>query len=48
MIPKRIEALRLFARSQLYFEITGKPTPDGVDLLTKPELDRLTNQLVKP
>jgi Zn-dependent protease with chaperone function len=48
MIPKRIEALRLFARSELYYELTGKPQPDGVDLLTKPELDRLTNQLVKP
>ncbi len=48
MIPKRIEALRLFARAELYYELTGKPHPDGVDLLTKPELDRLTNQLVKP
>jgi Zn-dependent protease with chaperone function len=48
MIPKRIEALRLFARSELYFELTGKPHPEGMDLLTKAELDRLTNQLVKP
>lgn len=48
MIPKRIEAIRLFARSELYYDLTGQPVPDGVDLLKQAELDRLTNRLVKP
>jgi hypothetical protein len=48
MIPKRIEAIRLFARSELYYDLTGQPAPTGVELLTQVELDRLTNQIVKP
>lgn len=48
MIPKRIEAVRLFARSELYYDLTGQSAPAGVDLLKQAELDRLTNQLVKP
>jgi len=47
-IPKRIEAIRLFARSELYYDLTGQPAPTGVELLTQVELDRLTNQIVKP
>jgi Zn-dependent protease with chaperone function len=47
-IPKRIEALRLFARSELYYDLTGQPAPTGVDLLGQSELDRRTNEIVKP
>ncbi|HEX6508339.1 MAG TPA: M48 family metallopeptidase, partial [Chloroflexota bacterium] len=43
LLPKRIEALRLFARSELYYDLAGQPAPAGVDLLTRAELDRLTN-----
>lgn len=48
MIPKRIEGLRLFARSELYYDLTGRPRPAGVKLLAREELDRLTDHLVKP
>lgn len=48
LIPKRIEALRLFARSEIYFDLSGEEPPPGKDLLTQVELDRLTNQIVKP
>jgi len=47
-IPKRIEALRLFARSELYYSLSGKPWPVGVDLLGREELDRQTNDIVQP
>lgn len=48
MIPKRIEALRLFARSELYYSLTGKTPPEGMTLLSREELDRRTNLIVKP
>ena len=48
LIPKRIEALRLFANSELYYDLTGKPRPAGVVLLSRQELDRRTNQVVAP
>jgi Zn-dependent protease with chaperone function len=48
IIPKRIEALRLFARSELYFELSGNTPPPGQKLLSRAELDRETNQIVKP
>ena len=48
IIPKRIEALRLFARSELYYELSGKTPPPGEELLSRAELDRQTNQIVKP
>ena len=47
-IPKRIEALRLFANSELYYDLSGKPRPAGQTLLTRQELDRRTNQVVAP
>lgn len=46
-IPRRIEALRLFARSELYYDLSGKPRPDQ-PLLSRAELDRRVNQIVKP
>jgi Zn-dependent protease with chaperone function len=48
IIPKRIEALRLFARSELYHDLSGKPRPLGEELLSREELNRQTNQIVKP
>jgi hypothetical protein len=48
MIAKRIEAIRLFARSELYHELTGKTPPSGVSLLSREELDRRTNMIVRP
>lgn len=48
IIPKRIEALRLFARSQLYYDLTGKTPPPGEEPLDRAELDRQTNQIVRP
>jgi len=47
-IPKRIEALRLFANSELYYELSGQPHPEGKVLLTRAELDRRVNQIVQP
>jgi len=48
MIPKRIEGLRLFARSELYFELRREAAPAGVELLSRAELDQLTGELVRP
>ena len=48
LIPKRIEALRLFAQSELYYDLSGKPRPAGVQLLGQEELDRRTNLIVRP
>jgi Peptidase family M48 len=48
MIPRRIEALRLFADSELYYELSGKTPPPGKKLLDRAELDRRTNQIVAP
>ena len=48
LIPKRIEALRLFARSEIYYDLKGEEPPPGTDLLNQIDLDRLTNQIVKP
>lgn len=48
MIARRIEALRLFANSELYYSLTGKPRPAGRVLLSREELDRRVNEIVKP
>lgn len=48
LIPKRIEALRLFANSELYYSLMDKPAPEGVKLLNREELDRRTNQIIAP
>lgn len=48
LIPKRIEALRLFAQSELYYDTAHKPRPAGSALLSREELDRRVNQIVKP
>jgi Zn-dependent protease with chaperone function len=48
LIPKRIEALRLFAESEPYYAISGKPRPEGKTLLSREELDRRVSQIVQP
>jgi Zn-dependent protease with chaperone function len=48
MIPKRIEALRLFADSQLYYSLSGKTPSSTKSLLTQEELNQRVNQIVKP
>jgi Zn-dependent protease with chaperone function len=48
LIPKRIVALRLFANSELYYELTGRPRPAGQRLLTHDELRRQVALAVKP
>lgn len=48
MIPKRIAALRLFADSELYYSVSGKPRPKGKILLSQEELNRQVNRIVQP
>lgn len=48
MIPKRIEALRLFASSELYYSLSKKPRPAGRTLLTRAQLDHSVDQIVRP
>ncbi len=45
-IPKRIEALRLFANSEPYYSLSGKPKPVGRALLTQEELNRQVNKII--
>jgi len=47
ILPKRIEALDVFAQSEKYYRCTGKTIPKGVTLLTDDELFRRTEQIVK-
>lgn len=47
LIPRRIEALRLFAQSELYYSLTGKPIPSGVKLLSQDELNRRVENIIK-
>ncbi len=46
LILKRIKALELFARSELYYDLTGLPRPDG-PLLDRATLERETTEIVK-
>jgi Zn-dependent protease with chaperone function len=46
--PKRIAALRLFARSELYYTLSGKEPPAHERLLNQEELDRQVSQVIKP
>lgn len=48
MIPKRIIALRLFARSEIYYSLSGRTPPSGAVLLSRAELDAQVSQVVKP
>jgi Zn-dependent protease with chaperone function len=48
LIPKRIEALRLFTRSELYYQLTERSCPETGRMISKGELDRRVSQIVKP
>jgi Zn-dependent protease with chaperone function len=48
MIPQRIEALRLFARSDMYFRLTRQTPPPGCRPLSDRELAKRTAAMVKP
>jgi Zn-dependent protease with chaperone function len=48
LIPRRIKALRLFANSELYYTLSGKPRPSGKALLTQEELNRQVSEIIKP
>lgn len=42
----RIRALRLFGNSELYYDVTNQPRPEGVKLLDRVELDNQTEALI--
>jgi Zn-dependent protease with chaperone function len=46
-LASRIECLRLFAQSELYYDLSGLPKPPGVQLLDKPTLDRRVENILK-
>ncbi len=48
ILPKRIEALRLFARSELYYDLAGLPPPASTELLSLDTLNRLVDRMVEP
>jgi Zn-dependent protease with chaperone function len=48
LIARRIEALRLFADSELYYDLSGKPRPTDRRLLPRQELDDRINELIQP
>ncbi len=47
IIPKRIEALDLFAHSEKYYRITNRQIEPGMKLLDDEELEHRTNSIVK-
>lgn len=47
LIPRRIEALRLFAKSELYYSLTGKTIPSGTKLLSQDELNKRVENIIK-
>lgn len=48
MIPRRMEALRLFASSELYYRLTGLQPEAGQALLSADDLNRRVDQIVRP
>jgi Zn-dependent protease with chaperone function len=46
MIPRRLHMLKLFAQSELYYELSGKTPPPGLRLLPKAELDDMINHIL--
>lgn len=48
LLPKRILALRLFANSEIYYSLSGKPKPEGTRLLSREELNRRVSEIIKP
>ena len=47
LIPKRMKALELFSRSELYYKITNKPYSSEDNLLTDDTLNDMVNEIIK-
>ena len=47
LIPKRLEALELFAASEMYYRVAGIPRPHDVTLLTDEQLNEKVNHVMK-
>ena len=47
VITKRVRALELFARSELYYDLSGLPRPRDTPLLDRETLERETREIVK-
>ena len=47
LIPKRLEALELFAQSEMYFRIAGISKPNDVILLTDDQLNERVSNIMK-
>lgn len=47
LIPKRIEALELFARSEKYYRAIGELPPAGMELIGDEELEAITHEIIK-
>ncbi len=46
-LARRLECLRLFAQSELYYDLSGQAKPEGVQLLDKPTLDRRVENILR-
>ena len=46
IIFKRLQALKLFANSQIYFQVTNKKPPQGQHLYSTPELNKKIDSLI--
>lgn len=47
ILAKRMEALKLFSQSEKYYRLRGVPVPEGMQLLSDSELDRLTEKIIQ-
>ena len=47
LIPKRLEALELFSRSEMYYRITNRPYSEKDNLLKDDVLNNLVNNVIK-
>lgn len=47
LIPKRIEALELFSRSEKYYRAIGEQPPVGMTLIGDEELEQRTHEIIK-
>lgn len=47
ILAKRMEALRLFAQSEKYYRLSGKPVPQGITLISDQKLDEQTEKIIQ-
>lgn len=47
ILAKRMEALKLFAKSEKYYRLSGKDIPSGADLISDSELDTRTENIIQ-